>query len=645
MRTMIWSVMAVLCRTGSGLVVGLLAGLLFSAPAAAEPPAAALFGAREAPTASAAAPLGSYSRGCLAGAAELAETTPGWQAMRLSRNRNWGHPELIAFIGRLSASAREIGWPGLYVGDIGQPRGGPMQSGHRSHQIGLDSDIWLRRPAPRPLSDAERERIGSINVVAANGLDVNENWTAQHHRLIRAAAEDEAVARIFVNAAIKRAMCRAERGPDGRIDAPWLRKVRPWTGHDHHFHVRLACPRGAQGCREQAPPPPGDGCGAELAHWFPGGTRSLADPTAGRNDEEAQEGEFRTRSVSGELTLNDLPPACSAVVEGDAPALASLAPAAPVTPALPPPPVFAADRAEAHAGFIGTRYFWIPPVDRTAAEQRGVALKVEGDLPPGLEFRDRGGGNGLLSGVPEAAGNWTFDLVAHDRDGQQKRLVVTVPVEQLRAETAEVAEAAALPSLEHRVRDFVTNFAGDECFHAAPVTVAAARIEVEAFADDAAPFHDFDAAFGRAMGTEARIGGRLVTPAQCAALAFAGDFPQPAPPRVVFSDPDHVLAPGQPLEATITGEAVRYVTPLLVRPDGSVAVLSSAMTRDGAALKIAAAVPGAGPHLLVLADTAFALLPADYAAPGAADVLATLRDGNARRNYDLRISLAYLVGE
>ena len=638
---MMSSVMAVLRRVGPGW----LAGLLLAAPAGAEPPAAALFGAREAPTASAAAPLGSYARGCLAGAAELSETAPGWQAMRLSRNRNWGHPALIAFIGRLSDSAREIGWPGLYVGDIGQPRGGPMNSGPRSHQIGLDADIWLRRPGPRPLSDAERERIGSINVVAANGADVNENWTPQHHRLIRAAAEDTAVARIFVNAAIKRAMCQAERGPDGRIDAPWLRKVRPWTGHDHHFHVRLACPPGAQGCRDQAPPPPGDGCGAELAHWFPGGTRSLADPTAGRHDEEAQEAEVRTRSLSGELTLDDLPPACSAVVEGDAPTLASLAPAAPVSPAQPPAPVFAGDRAEAHAGFIGTRYFWIPPVDRTAAERRGVALKVEGDLPPGLEFQDRGGGNGLLSGVPGAAGSWTFDIVAHTRGAQEGRLVVTVPVEQLRAGTAEAAELAAQPSLEYRVRDFVANFAGDECFHAAPVTVAAARIEVEAFADDAAPFHDFDAAFGRAMGTEARIGGRLVTPAQCAALAFAGDFPQPAPPRVALSDPDHVLAPGQPLEATITGEAVRYVTPLLVRPDGSVADLSARMTREGAALKIAATVPGAGPHLLVLADTAFPLLPADYGPTGPTDLLSALRDGNARRSYDLRVSLAYFVGE
>ncbi len=636
---------AVILRVRSLAVA--LSVLVVAAPASAEPPAAALFGARVAPTASAATPLGSYARGCLAGAAELPETAPGWQAMRLSRNRNWGHPAMIAFIGRLSDAARAIGWPGIYVGDIGQPRGGPMRSGHRSHQIGLDVDMWFNRPGSRPLSAGERERVGAITVVADDGVDLNDNWTAQHSQLLRAAAEDPAVARIFVNAAIKRAMCRAASGPDGRIDALWLRKLRPWKGHQDHFHVRLACPQGAAACVDQAPPPPGDGCGAELAHWFPGGTRSLGDPTAGRYDEEAQEREFRTRGLPAELTLGDLPPACDAVVRGDAPALASLAPAGPAVPVRPAGPVFRDDRSEAYTGFVGTRYFWIPPVDRTAAGQRGAALKVEGNLPPGLAFRDRGGGNGLLTGVPEAAGSWTFDLVAEINGVREGRLVVNIPVEQLHAGTA---EAAVLPSLDARVRDFVTNFAGDECFHAAPVTVAAARIEVEAFADDVAPFHDFDAAFGRAMGTEARIGGRLVMPPQCAALALARTFPQPAPPTVTLSDPDHVLSPGQPLEATIAGAGVRYVTPLLVRPDGSVADLSPFLTREGERLTLAATLSeigaGTGPHLLVFADTAAPLVPADYAPPGgSADLLAALRDWAARGDVDLRVSLAYFVVE
>ena len=94
-----------------------------------------LFGAESAGSPQSSAPYGSYAKGCLAGAAQLPETGPTWQAMRLSRNRNWGHPELIDFVEDLSRkAARQPGWNGLYVGDLSQPRGGPMLTGHRSHQ-------------------------------------------------------------------------------------------------------------------------------------------------------------------------------------------------------------------------------------------------------------------------------------------------------------------------------------------------------------------------------------------------------------------------------------------------------------------------------------------------------------------------------
>lgn len=262
-------------------------------PAAAQE-ARDLFGARQTPADMASAPVGSYAAGCLAGAARLPETGPTWQAMRLSRNRNWGHPDVIAFIGRLGREATRIGWPGIYVGDISQPRGGPMRSGHRSHQIGLDADIWLLRPNGRELSSADREAMGSPSVVAPDRRSVNANWTERHHALLKAAAQDPAVARIFVNAAIKRELCNAE--PPG--DRDWLGTIRPWYGHDSHFHVRLHCPAGAQGCVAQDPVPPGDGCDASLAWWF---SDEALNPKPG--------GEPRR-----ELTMADLPPACSAVL-------------------------------------------------------------------------------------------------------------------------------------------------------------------------------------------------------------------------------------------------------------------------------------------------------------------------------------------
>lgn len=215
-----------------------------------------LFGAVERGSEQRPAPYGSYAKGCVAGAEQLAETGSTWQAMRLSRNRNWGHPIAIDFIQDLSAkAARQSGWNGLYIGDISQPRGGPMLTGHASHQIGLDIDIWMRPADDLALSPKQREEISSISMRRANGAYVNDQWTKQHHNIVKAAASDPRTARIFVFPGAKVQMCKDEKG-----DRAWLNKVRPWWGHHYHFHVRLSCPVGATNCKNQAPPPPGDGC-------------------------------------------------------------------------------------------------------------------------------------------------------------------------------------------------------------------------------------------------------------------------------------------------------------------------------------------------------------------------------------------------
>ena len=258
-------------------------------------PAKFAFSAVDAPTGTVPAPFGGYAAGCLAGAAQLPESGPTWQAMRLSRNRNWGHPDMIAFIERLSDAAQAAGWPGLYVGDISHPRGGPMVSSHRSHQIGLDADIWLRAPDSLELSVAEREKISSPSVVASNRLQVNGSWTEAHSQVIEAAARDEAVARIFVNAAIKRHLCDNRR----EDDTEWLRKVRPWWGHDSHFHVRLHCPE-TTACIDQEAPPEGDGCNEELEWWFT--DEALYPPARAPEDQPP------------EIMMADLPVACRGVL-------------------------------------------------------------------------------------------------------------------------------------------------------------------------------------------------------------------------------------------------------------------------------------------------------------------------------------------
>jgi penicillin-insensitive murein endopeptidase len=220
------------------------------------------FGAMRNASTQKAAPFGSYAKGCIAGAEQLPETGPTWQAMRLSRNRNWGHPETIDFIKDLSAyAAKQPGWNGLYIGDISQPRGGPMLSGHRSHQLGLDADIWMLPTSQLNLSRKQRENISSVSLRRDGGAYVNISWSGAHHRIMKKAAQDKRTARIFVFPGAKVQMCKDEKG-----NRKWLRKIRPWWGHHYHFHVRLACPRGARGCVNQSPPPRGDGC-ADAQKW------------------------------------------------------------------------------------------------------------------------------------------------------------------------------------------------------------------------------------------------------------------------------------------------------------------------------------------------------------------------------------------
>src|SRR3569623_2113638 len=166
-----------------------------------------LFGRELAPAKLAPSSIGFYAKGCLAGAHELPVDGPYWQVMRLSRNRNWGNPALVAFLEKLAAKAHKLGWPGLLVGDMSQPRSGPMFTGHASHQIGLDADIWLTPMPNRPLTRVERENMSAVQMVRHDRLAIAPRvWTPEHLKVIRAAAAAPQVERIFVNAAIKKAL-------------------------------------------------------------------------------------------------------------------------------------------------------------------------------------------------------------------------------------------------------------------------------------------------------------------------------------------------------------------------------------------------------------------------------------------------------
>lgn len=238
----------------------LLAAVLIAAPAWAQNP----WGAVRAPSAGEAEAIGGYAAGCVAGAVALPLDGEGFQVMRPSRNRYYGHPALVAFVERLAGRAGRDGLGRLLVGDLSQPRGGPATYGHASHQSGLDVDIWFRLlpKGAEPLSRPQTEQMAMESVIrVADGVLDRQRWDRRYGDLLRLAANMPEVDRIFVNPVIKQALCRGgERGD-------WLGKLRPWWGHDQHFHVRLACPSDSPGCETQKPIPAGDGCDEDLDGW------------------------------------------------------------------------------------------------------------------------------------------------------------------------------------------------------------------------------------------------------------------------------------------------------------------------------------------------------------------------------------------
>ena len=271
--------------------------LALTSPVAANPLAKELFGAETRGSPHKPAPFGGYSTGCIAGAAQLPETGPTWQAMRLGRNRNWGHPEAIAFVERLSAHAATLpGWSGLYVGDISQPRGGPMLTGHASHQSGLDIDIWMRPATRLDLSRGARETLSSISVRRAEGAYVNENWT---RRITRSEAGGLGPG----GGADLRLPRRQGADVPRRDRRPGLaEKDQAVVGASLPFSRAAQLPAGAAACEDQTPPPAGDGC-ADAAQWVanilnPPPPDPNAPPPAPRR----------------ELVLADLPRQCAQIL-------------------------------------------------------------------------------------------------------------------------------------------------------------------------------------------------------------------------------------------------------------------------------------------------------------------------------------------
>jgi len=240
--------------------------------------------------------IGAYTAGCIRNAAALPKDGTGYQVIRLGRGRYFAHSETIDYITTLSEKVNKQLSGLLLIADISQQTGGPMPDDHSSHQTGLDADIlfWQHPVAKqRSLTIKERPHIDPQSVLFPGGYGIDPNkWGTTQEEILMLAASDPRVDRIFINPIIKRRLCA------NYADQDWLGKMRPWYGHDGHFHVRLKCPQGSASCEAQVPLPNyGDGCG-ELVTWF------------------REDGTVKKRRKSGTSVQKRLPDECIPIVNG-----------------------------------------------------------------------------------------------------------------------------------------------------------------------------------------------------------------------------------------------------------------------------------------------------------------------------------------
>lgn len=210
--------------------------------------------------------IGKYTAGCVKNPRALPFDGFGYQVIRASRNRNYGHKDLVEFINELTTRIKSNYNVKLLIADMAKKNGGPMFDDHSSHQTGLDADILYIYKGNRNnkrYSIGEREKMSPQSVLNGSQTAIDpKKWDYINGEILKIAATDSSVDRIFVNPSVKKELC-------SRYSSEmWLRKIRPWWGHDGHFHVRMSCPVSSIKCTPSPTLPDGTGCGNNLNWWF-----------------------------------------------------------------------------------------------------------------------------------------------------------------------------------------------------------------------------------------------------------------------------------------------------------------------------------------------------------------------------------------
>jgi Protein kinase domain len=167
-------------------------------------------------------------------------------------------------------------------------------------------------------------------------------------------------------------------------------------------------------------------------------------------------------------------------------------------------------------------------------------------------------------------------------------------------------QSGTLPPAD-KIRRYVEQYDGGQCFFITPVAVGEGRAALEGFGASLQPFYSLDEAFKRDNGFAADIGVRQVTEAQCPVITFLNKLKgeRARAPRL---DIDNVIVrDGQNLNGSVDRFGNRNIELLLVSDGGTVQNVS-ALLKPGIdaksfsiGMRKADSTSGSQPQLLVAA--------------------------------------------
>lgn len=171
------------------------------------------------------------------------------------RKRYYGSFEMMETLIKLASASKAMPRAAnLWVGDVSNKNGKRItDSGHKSHQNGLDVDIGYAM--------TRGQTGGFVDIVTGKGGLIADHQMSETWGQFKAVWDMKVTDRIFIGAVVKRHVCKhAKKEGEYEKYGQLLRHMRPTPGHDNHYHLRIKCTPNQPRCRMIGPPPTGTGC-------------------------------------------------------------------------------------------------------------------------------------------------------------------------------------------------------------------------------------------------------------------------------------------------------------------------------------------------------------------------------------------------